>query len=161
VSGVANEHDTAAVPLLLIYPLDRRAVDLFVTIQGGEKLLNRFGKPVKALPQARQPAAHVITEMRHGNMTKSISAAAAHRAETEEALISEEEAQVRQVGWPHHAQRYGETRWDLHTFQRGLMYGSRRLRASLVLGAQTSLRKLTIPGDSPVSLTDSLSQLNS
>jgi hypothetical protein len=100
VSGIANEHDTAAVPLLLIYPLDCRAVDLFVTIQGGEKLLNRFGKPVKALPQARQPAAHVITEMQHGDMTKSMRAAAAHRAETEEALISEKETQVRQVGWP-------------------------------------------------------------
>jgi hypothetical protein len=101
VSGVTDEHDAAAVPFLLIHPLDRRAVDLLVAVQGGEELLNRLGKPVKATPQAREPAAHVIVEMRLGNMTKSVSVAAAYRTETEEAPVSEEEPQVRQLGRPH------------------------------------------------------------
>src|SRR5215469_16792443 len=39
--------------------------------------------------------------MRLGNMAKSISVAAAHRTETEEAPISEEEPQVSQLGRPH------------------------------------------------------------
>jgi hypothetical protein len=50
VSGVTNKDDAVAVPLLLIHPLDGRAVDLFVAVQGGEKLLNGLGKPVKATP---------------------------------------------------------------------------------------------------------------
>jgi hypothetical protein len=101
VSGVTDEHNAPAVPLLLIHPLDRRAVDLLVALQGGEELLNRLGKPVKATPQAFQPAAHVIVEMRLGNMAKSVSVPAADRTETEEAPISEEEPQARQLGRPH------------------------------------------------------------
>ena len=91
MSGVTDEHDAAAIPLRLIHPFYGRAVDLLVAVQGREKRLNRLGKPIKATPQARQPAAHVIVEMRLGNMTKSVSAAAAHRTETEEAPISKEE----------------------------------------------------------------------
>jgi hypothetical protein len=95
VSGVTDEHDAAAVPFLLIHPLDRRAVDLLVAVQGSEELLNRLGKPVKATPQAREPAAHVIVEMRLGNMAKSVSVAAAHRTETEEAPIVVRDATAR------------------------------------------------------------------
>ena len=101
MSGVTDKHDAAAVPLLLVHPLDRRAVDLFVAVQGGEKLLNRLSKHVKATPQSRKPAAYVIVEMRLGNMAKSISVAAAHRTEAEEAPVSEEEPQVSQLGWSH------------------------------------------------------------
>src|SRR5262249_19402931 len=70
-------------------------------LQGSEKLLNRLGKPVKATPQACQPAVHVIVEMRLRNMAKSVSVAAAHRTETKEAPVSKEEPQVRQLGRPH------------------------------------------------------------
>jgi hypothetical protein len=101
VSGVTDEHDAPAVPLLLIHPLDRRAVDLLVALQSGEILLDGLGKPVKATPQACQPAAHVIVEMRLGNMAKSVSVPSAHRTETEEALVSEEEPQAGQLGRPH------------------------------------------------------------
>jgi hypothetical protein len=98
LSGVIDKDDAAVVPLLLIHPLDGRAVDLFVAVQGGEKLLNRLGKPLKAASQAREPAAYIIVEMRLGNMPKSIRAAAAHRTKAEEASISEEEPQVSQLG---------------------------------------------------------------
>ena len=83
MSGVTDRDDAAAVPLLLIHPLDGRAVDLFVAVQGGEKLLNRLGKPVKATPQSREPATYIIAKMRLGNMAKSMSVAAAHRTETD------------------------------------------------------------------------------
>jgi hypothetical protein len=36
-----------------------RKLDLLVAIQGGEKLLNGFGKPFKEPPQAPQPSPHV------------------------------------------------------------------------------------------------------
>jgi hypothetical protein len=39
--------------------------------------------------------------MRLGNMAKSVSVAAAHRTETEEAPVSEEEPQVRRLGRRH------------------------------------------------------------
>ena len=94
MSGVADEHNPATVPFLLIHPLDGRAVDLLVAIQGGEKLLNGFGKPFKEPPQAPQPSPHVIVEMRRSNMAESVSVAVAHRAETKEAFVSKEEPQV-------------------------------------------------------------------
>ena len=50
VSGITDKDDTVAVPLLLIHPLDGRAVDVFVAVKGGEESLNRLGEPAKATP---------------------------------------------------------------------------------------------------------------
>ena len=71
MSGIADKDNAAALPLLLFHPLDGRAVDLFVAVQGGEKLLNRLGTTVKAPPQSREPATYIIAEMWLGNMAKS------------------------------------------------------------------------------------------
>lgn len=83
--GVSNEHYAPALPDLALQPFDRRDVDLLITDQCSQKLLDWPLEGCKALAQADKPTGERAMEARSGDIPKTIGVSITHRHESKEA----------------------------------------------------------------------------
>src|SRR5262245_27909205 len=89
--GVADEHDTAIVPLVGLEPFDRAAVDPLVALKSRQIISNQPAEPCEMATQAFAAAWHRVVDVRRRDIAKAIGAAAAHRTEPEKACVAQPE----------------------------------------------------------------------
>src|SRR5947209_16939425 len=89
--GIADEDDATAVPPIDVQPFDRTAMELLVALQRSQIVSHQSAEPGEALANPFQSALQRIVEARFGRIGKTVRAAPADRAQSEETPIAEPE----------------------------------------------------------------------
>src|SRR5207237_5625694 len=98
VGGVPDEDHAAGVPLLLLDPLDPRAVDLLVAAENAEVLAHRRAEMSEPVPQALQAAGEGVARVIGAEIAEPVGMARRDRAQPEEASLTQPELHTRGTG---------------------------------------------------------------
>jgi len=94
MSGVADQHDSAGVPMTWLQPFDWPAMDLLVPVQTVQIFPDRSAEARETVAQAPQPALRRILHPWSSDITKTIGLPVTYWTEAKEAPVSQPKLQA-------------------------------------------------------------------